>query len=89
MTPSLGTSICYRCGPKKTKKKKNKQTNKKKTLKVESLSFIWGRIRTYAQEIAAQVALRNRSKEVRGNARTYRSFSNKGQIAGKKEVWAH
>ena len=25
-TPSLGTPICYRCGPKKTRKKKDKKT---------------------------------------------------------------
>ena len=32
LTPSLGTAICYMCGPKKQKKKKKKkpQTKKKK-----------------------------------------------------------
>ena len=33
VTPSLGTSICCRCGPKKTKNK-NKQTKKKKERKI-------------------------------------------------------
>ena len=26
-TPSLGTSICHKCGPKKTKEKKKKKKN--------------------------------------------------------------
>ena len=30
-TPSLGTSICLRCGPEKTRQKTNKQTNKQTT----------------------------------------------------------
>ena len=31
-TPSLGTSICYRCGPKKTKKEKKKKKKKQRVL---------------------------------------------------------
>ena len=31
-TPSLGTSICYRCGPKKKKKKKKSQKKKKENI---------------------------------------------------------
>ena len=33
LTPSLGTSICLRCGPKETKKKKKKKKKKRKEKK--------------------------------------------------------
>ena len=41
------------------------------------LSFIWGKIRTAAQETALQIALRNCSQEARGGATLYRSFATK------------
>ena len=53
------------------------------------LSFIWGEIRTPAQETAshvAQVALRNHSKEVRGKL-GYMSSCNKGKVVGTKDHW--
>ena len=42
-TPSLGTSICHRCGPEKTKQKtKNKTPNGQKNLSVfEIASFVY------------------------------------------------
>ena len=39
-TPSLGTSMCFGCGPKKTKKNKTKQINKKLSSSKESLLLI-------------------------------------------------
>ena len=35
LTPSLGTSICYGCGPKKQKKTKKQKTKNKKTLSLK------------------------------------------------------
>ena len=38
-TPSLGTSICHRCGPKKTKKKKKGEINKKTNPDISQMSI--------------------------------------------------
>ena len=37
-TPTLGTYICYRCGPKKNKKKKKKNLAKWRTPHIERLN---------------------------------------------------
>ena len=39
LTPSLGTSICRGCGPKRTKDKKKKEKEKEKEI-VSGVSFI-------------------------------------------------
>ena len=42
--------------------------------------FVWGKMRIIAQEAAFQMAMRKPSKEVRGEARIYRSFATKGKV---------
>ena len=56
----------------------------KKIAQCESckLSFLWGKMRTTAWETVFQIALRNFSEEVRGEARIFRSFYNKRQVVG-------
>lgn len=60
---------------------------KKKIVQPESweLSVIWGETRTWSQETASRVALRNCSEEVKGGDRVYKSFCNKGSVLGKKK----
>lgn len=48
-------------------------------------SFIWGEIRTEAQEMASQGTPRNGSQEARGEL-GYRSFCNKGKVVGTKDL---
>ena len=52
-TASLGTSICYGCGPKKTKKKKRKKEKKKKKKRPQL-----GTMRLQVQSLASLSRLR-------------------------------
>ena len=45
--------------------------DKKKNAQSCELSFIWGNVRTIAQETASQIALRSYSKEVREKVSIY------------------
>ena len=50
---------------------RHKTVNLKKRYNVRAASFIWGKMRTIAQEIAFQIALRNGSKEAAGKVSIY------------------
>ena len=50
------------------------------------LSFIWGEIRTQVWETTSQVALRNCSKEARGEARIYEFLQKKRKVVGTKDL---
>ena len=48
LTPSLGTSICHRHGPKKTDRQTDRQTERRKERKDPALLWLWHRLAAVA-----------------------------------------
>ena len=84
--PKSNDKCLQRTRRRRRPKKKNIEGRPLLTLKKKAqcesceLSFIWGKMRTVAQETAFQATLRNCSEEARGGARIYRSFCDKGKV---------
>ena len=69
--PSLGTSICHRCSPKKQNRQTNKQTKPPKTTTLTKGKVSWGRVGRNQMPASRVLSLRNHTGHTPSRSNTW------------------